>query len=230
METPNFYAVIPASVRYDRNLKPNAKLLYGEITALCNKDGFCWAGNDYFAELYEVDQKTISRWISQLVNGNYISIQVLKNEGNKRKIFIDNSLRSLVTKKSLPSDKKVTTLVTKKSLPSDEKVTSIIRINNTINNTMNREENALAFLEANAPSEWEIFLMRFRKEFTDDDWEKFREVFDCKAVEERLEFSTKIIIARLKRFTLSYLENNSSKEYKNTSAATPEPKRVIFKG
>ena len=27
---PSYYAVIPADVRYDPRLKPNAKLLYGE--------------------------------------------------------------------------------------------------------------------------------------------------------------------------------------------------------
>ena len=51
-ETPNYYAIIPSNVRYS-DLKPNAKLLYGEITALSNKHGFCFASNKYFANLYK---------------------------------------------------------------------------------------------------------------------------------------------------------------------------------
>jgi transposase len=170
---PNYYAIIPADVRYDIKLKANAKLLYGEITALCGAQGFCWAQNDYFAALYGVNHKTISRWISQLEERGYIDVKVNKIQGNKRKI-------SLVTKKSLPSDEKVTTLVTKKSLPSDEKVTSIYE-NITINNTsLIYKEKASEFLKVNYPSRFEQeFEMRFKKQFkTDADYNSFIEDFD----------------------------------------------------
>lgn len=69
-----YYAIIPASVRYDKNLTPNAKLLYGEITALCNEKGFCWATNRYFAEIFNVSRNSISKWINSLVKLGYIQL------------------------------------------------------------------------------------------------------------------------------------------------------------
>ena len=86
----NYFAVIPASVRYDKNLKPISKLLYGEITALCNEKGYCWASNGYFAELYEVSNDTISRAIKQLEECGHIKCVYDKTQQNndKRRIFI----------------------------------------------------------------------------------------------------------------------------------------------
>jgi hypothetical protein len=70
----NYYAIIPANVRYDKELPSSAKLLYGELTALSNEKGFCWATNEYFAELYGVHNKSISRLISQLEKKGYVKI------------------------------------------------------------------------------------------------------------------------------------------------------------
>ena len=82
MYKPNYYAIIPADVRYS-NLKPNAKLLYGEITALSGKLGYCYATNNYFAKLYGVSKNTISRWISDLSKLGFITIKVERNENKQ---------------------------------------------------------------------------------------------------------------------------------------------------
>lgn len=82
-EKPNYYAVIPASVRYDKRLKPLARLLYGEIAALCNKNGYCYATNKYFAELYDVSIVTISNLIKNLVDCGHIESVINYKEGTK---------------------------------------------------------------------------------------------------------------------------------------------------
>jgi len=73
-EKPNYYAVIPANVRYDNELRANEKLLYGEITALAKNTGECWASNKYFSELYGVQPNAIAIWLRHLKNKNYIFI------------------------------------------------------------------------------------------------------------------------------------------------------------
>ena len=66
-EYPSFYAIIPAYVRYNKSLSPNAKLLFGEITALADKHGYCYASNKYFANVFDVDKSSITHWIKQLL-------------------------------------------------------------------------------------------------------------------------------------------------------------------
>ena len=83
MENPSYYAIIPANVRYDKDICANAKLLYGEITALCNKSGYCWATNEYFAELYNVSRVSISKWVNQLIDKNHINSKLNYREGTK---------------------------------------------------------------------------------------------------------------------------------------------------
>lgn len=131
-ENPNYYATIPANVRYDKSLPDGAKLLYGEITALSNKEGFCWATNEYFSKLYETSDRTISRWVSALSDAGHISIIVDQKSGNVRKIRISaaggidkNVVRGI--------DKNVHRSRQKRREGIDKNVYH----NNTINNTSN---------------------------------------------------------------------------------------------
>lgn len=83
----SYWAVTPADVRYNKNLPDGAKLLYGEITALCNERGYCWASNKYFSDLYGNDPRTISRWVSALEKEGHIYLKLV---GKDRKIFLAN--------------------------------------------------------------------------------------------------------------------------------------------
>ena len=82
-EKPNYFAVIPAEVRYDDTLKDKAKLLYGEISSLSNQYGYCYATNKYFADLYKVDISTISRLLKNLIERGYIKSEIKYKDNSK---------------------------------------------------------------------------------------------------------------------------------------------------
>ena len=84
---PSYFSILTADVRYDKDLSASEKIFYSEITCLCQKDGYCYANNSYFANLYGCGTRTISSWISKLANKNYINV-VYNKTANLRKISI----------------------------------------------------------------------------------------------------------------------------------------------
>lgn len=96
---PSYYAIIPSEVRYCEELKFAERLLYGEITALAGKEGYCFATNRYFAELYHVIPGTISRWINHLENLGFVKTEVIRNDKNQvieRRIYINEYNRDFI--------------------------------------------------------------------------------------------------------------------------------------
>jgi len=94
---PNYYAIIPANIRYSDKVNSTEKLLYAEITALCNQKGYCWASNDYFSKLFKKHPNSISRNIKNLSVNGFIKIHLVKEEKNvdKRRITLVGSQKCL---------------------------------------------------------------------------------------------------------------------------------------
>lgn len=84
---PQYWAVIPSPVRYDERLTPSEKLLYGEISSLTNKTGYCFAANAYFAELYGLTERTIRRMLADLQEYGYIRIEDGNGGRLRRRIY-----------------------------------------------------------------------------------------------------------------------------------------------
>lgn len=74
MDNPGFFAILPASVRYDRRLKPAEKIFYAEITSLAEKTGYCYASNAYFCPLYDTTERTVQRWVKHLQELGYVAV------------------------------------------------------------------------------------------------------------------------------------------------------------
>lgn len=113
-DKPNYYAVIPANVRY-ADINANAKLLYGEITALCNKEGYCWATNAYFAKLYNVSTNSISTWIQILKNEGFINVEITPAKIGfevSRKLWIPHQVNLETPPRKLGSNNKYNNTIT----------------------------------------------------------------------------------------------------------------------
>ena len=102
MQKPNYYAVIPAQVRYSKKLTPNAKLLYAEITALCNMNGKCTASTEYFCKLYEVSRVSIQKWLKILEDNKHIKRVNIYKHGSKE------ILTRVITLVNIPGKEKLT--------------------------------------------------------------------------------------------------------------------------
>ena len=128
MKTPTYQINLPAVVRFDQTLSPSAKLLYGEIKALCDQQGYCWASNQYLAALYGVKDKVVSRWVNQLRTQGYLRQEVLA--GNQRKIFLNGDL----LKKGSPPPNSVDPIPIKVEggIPDDRAETDLLLSNNII--------------------------------------------------------------------------------------------------
>jgi len=154
-DSPNYFSIIPASVRYDNNISPNAKLLYSELTALTKKDGYCYASNGYFSNLYKVDSRTIRRWVSELVRHGHVRLSLTSNN-TIRHIFI-------VEYTSSYPGQKCPTPRTKMSDTQDKNVL----LNNTSNNTSNNLElpfSSKAFQET--WNDWDIHRRQKKQKLT----------------------------------------------------------------
>ena len=93
-EKAGFYAVIPGAVRYDPDLSYFAKILYGEISALATKEGYCYATNSYFERLYSMTKTNISQTIGKLVKKEYLILKLIYKEGTKeiieRRLYLND--------------------------------------------------------------------------------------------------------------------------------------------
>ena len=131
-DKPSFYSILTADVRYDERIGDFAKLLYSDLTARCNRKGYCWPTNEQLAEDHRKNARTIVRTLRELESAGYIATEVIRDQKNmvvERRIWLDANARAGLEFLRKPHDKNVTT-------PPDKNVKYIKENNININNPL----------------------------------------------------------------------------------------------
>lgn len=170
-EKPNYYAIIPATVRYDKKLSSTAKLMYSEITALSNKYGYCCASNKYFANLYEISIRQVQNILSELNTQNYINVVC---ENQQRFIYIGGENNFVGVRKKLHKG------VKKTSQNHEENFTHNIINNNIFNKYICSEQNSEQVID--------VIILKDNTEYfvTDTYIEKMKKIYSDVDIESEI--------------------------------------------
>jgi len=125
-QKPGYYSILTADVRYHDKLSPFDKLLYSDITALTNKNGYCNASNKYFSKVFNKSIRAISRSISTLSDNSLITTTLIRDENNEiveRKIYLNQTV-------SIGMEESVYTPIAKND---DTPIAKNVQYNNTSN-------------------------------------------------------------------------------------------------
>ena len=91
--------ILPNSILGDNRLTFLERLVLIVIISLSKKEGYCWATNEYFKNLFGVSKQTISKSISSLSKYGYIVLKYDKKEKNnsKRVIRLSEVLKNQIS-------------------------------------------------------------------------------------------------------------------------------------
>ena len=132
----NWAAVIPAKFLISKDITSTQKLLLGLISSLSNLKGYCFASNEYLADLLDVSKTTVSQAISDLETKGYLGRIIYRNDKKE----IEQRILTIIMdrKNDIPISENHNTLPLKNDIPISENRKENNKINNNINNKYNK--------------------------------------------------------------------------------------------
>ena len=193
MEDLKWFSNVPSRYLIAKDISSTQKLLIGLISGLSNIKGYCFASNDYFSELLNVNKATISQAITDLEKKEYISRVIYRND--KQQVEQRILMLRLDKFSNIPLSEKLDTLPQKNDIPPLENLKDNIKINRKINN--NNINTELFFLSEEWKELWEGWVEYKKTEHRD----KFKSINTeqlalnnlVKISKERIEVARKIV-------------------------------------
>ena len=210
-EGVNYYVVLPAQILHDNQLTPLARLIYGELSALANINGYAWISNQKLAEKYEVSLRTINNSLSSLKDYGYIRTELFYKKNSKeverREIYIEPYENKCMT----PMQKTAGGSCKKLQEPPEKNCTDNNTINNTVNNYsnsnyINNKENSFEKSESGNLKELALIFEKEMGTISPTAIEELRAwVFDDKYDLEMIKLALKEAVLN-RKVTLNYIK------------------------
>jgi len=91
-QSPGYWSILTASVRYSDKLTDFEKVLFSDISALSNKNGYCNASNAYFSRVFKKTIRSIRMSIKHLIENKFLNSEFIYDKQTKeiieRRLFI----------------------------------------------------------------------------------------------------------------------------------------------
>lgn len=80
----NVFTIIPPHIRARTDLTLSQKMVAGTINGLTQKEGYCYASNNWIGKLIGISESMVSKHISKLAKKGLISLKVVKIKKEER--------------------------------------------------------------------------------------------------------------------------------------------------
>ena len=83
IDDASYYAIIPGPVLNSDEIPDGAKILYGVISTLTKREGYCYARNEMLAARVRKEPDTVSRLVSKLDKAGFVHVEVIRDPETK---------------------------------------------------------------------------------------------------------------------------------------------------
>lgn len=80
------------------SIPPSGRIIYAEVCALAQKEGYCYASNKYFSSVYHLSIQSVSRLLNALKKQGFLEISYGKDERGYRRRFMKSKVETSVLK------------------------------------------------------------------------------------------------------------------------------------
>ncbi len=185
---------MPAALWEYPGMNITERCFFAEIDSLDHGDG-CWAKNNHFSKLFKLSKNRCSEIINKMAEKGFIRIEIAEN--GDRRMFQNIGFGI----SNPPSESRLTPSESRQPIYKDRDI------------QLEKQENdarAIDFLKTNYPIRFQAWEMLHKRAI--DDYPEFLKLFDNKVDVEGLEYTARILFARLDSFYTNWVRNTRNRQ------------------